>query len=194
VPNPTPSERFATLLQWLSKAVGEMSGGDRLSYLLIGLIIDRIRGIKQGFARIAARIRDGKYAPRRFARRRPPAVRRPRPPNPLPHTFGWLLNLVPDAVAFRSQLESLLQNPEMAALLATAQGSLRRPLRSLCWMLRVSPPPILARPRPAPAKDEPATTKTPPKRPPPPSPPPARAASAPEPPPPARACGLPLPA
>ena len=46
IPTPTPAERFATMLQWLAGAVAAMSGGDRLSYLLIGLIVDRIRGIK----------------------------------------------------------------------------------------------------------------------------------------------------
>jgi hypothetical protein len=170
--HPTPAERFATMLRWLSGAVAAISGGDRLSYLLIGHIIDRIRGIKQRFARLAAAIREGRYAPRSFVPCRNPAARRPRRPGPLPQNFGWLLPLVPDAVCYRSQLEHLLRDPEMVALLAEAPASLARPLRSLCWMLRVAPPANLAPARPA--------------RPPPPPPPHAA--------PPPRACGPPLPA
>jgi hypothetical protein len=145
-----------------------MSGGDRLSYLLIGRIAGRILAIKQSVARLAARIAAGTYAPRRFARRRSPGVPRPRPPDTLPRTFGWLLPLVPEAVVFRAQLESLLQDPEMAGLLAAAPASLARPIRSLCWMLRVDPPPILAPPRPAaPPPAQAAAATPPPRRPPP---------------------------
>jgi hypothetical protein len=146
-----------------------MSGGERLSLRLIALIIDRIRGINQRIARLAARIRDGRYAPRRYsAPRRPPATRRPRQPSKLPHNAGWLLHLVPDAVAYRSQVEYLLRDAEVAALLAAAPASLGRPLRSLCWMLGLPPPPILAppaQPRP-PREKKPATPKdVPPPRP-----------------------------
>jgi hypothetical protein len=162
-PPPAPAERFATLLRWLGQAVAARSGGDRLSYALIGLIIDRIRGINQCFARLAARIRDGKYFSRRFAPRRPPVGDRHREPNKLPQTFGWLLKLVPEAVGSRSQLECLLRDPEFAALLAAAPASLGRPLRSLCRMLRVSPPEILAPPaRPRPPRKTPPAPKTPP--------------------------------
>jgi hypothetical protein len=160
-PPPAPAERFATLLRWLGQAVAARSGGDRLSYALIGLIIDRLRGINQCVARLAARLRDGKYFSRRFAPRRPPADPRPRQPNKLPQSFGWLLKLVPEAVGSRSQLEHLLRDPEMAALLAAAPASLGRPIRSLCRMLRVSPPEILAPPpRARPATAAPPTPGT----------------------------------
>ena len=54
-PEPTtPAEKFASLLTGLGQAVAAMSGGDRLSYFLIGLIIERIRPIKQAFARLVA--------------------------------------------------------------------------------------------------------------------------------------------
>jgi len=151
-PTPTPAERFADILWCLAQAVVTRSAFG-LSQPLIVLIITRIRDAKQAFARLAARIQAGTYAPRRRSSTppRPPAVRKPRPPpNPLARKFGWLLPLVPPAVVFGGQLDSLLRDPEMAALLAAAPVSLRRPLRSLCWMLRVEPPKILARPaRPA---------------------------------------------
>jgi len=170
---PTPAERFASILWYLAQAVVTRSAFG-LSQPLIVLIITRIRDAKQAFARLAARIQAGTYAPRRRSSTppRPPAVRKPRPPpNPLARKFGWLLPLVPPAVVFGGQLDSLLRDPEMAALLAAAPVSLRRPLRSLCWMLRVEPPKILARPaRPAqprkPRPPRPRREPLPPYRPP----------------------------
>ena len=146
-PPPTPAERFASILHGLAHAVVTRTAFG-LSGPLIALIINRIREIKQSFARLAARIEAGTYAPRRSTPRRPPALRRPRPPSPLSRKFGWLQPLVPDAVCYRSYLVDLLRDPEMAALLAAAPVSLARPLRSLCRMLRVEPPEILPR-RPA---------------------------------------------
>jgi len=150
VPNPPPTaaESFASILWCLAQAVVTRSAFG-LSQPLINLIITRIRDAKQAFARLAARIQAGTYAPRRRAATppRPPAVRKPRPPpNPLCRKFGWLMPLVPPAVVFGGQLETLLRDPEMATLLAAAPVSLRRPIRSLCWMLRVEPPKFLARP------------------------------------------------
>jgi hypothetical protein len=167
-PNPAPVEKFASLIRWLTQAVAAMSGGDRLSYLLIGLITERLRRINQCVKRIAAFVGDGKYAPRRFAPHRPPADPKPRPPNQLPQKFGWLLPLVPEAVVFRSQLERLLRDPEFSALLAAAPATLGRPLRSLCWMLRLTPPDILAPPAkpPRPRKPRPAKAARPPPLPP----------------------------
>ena len=152
----SPAERFATIFAGLTGAVvTRIHFG--LSQLLIGLIIDRIRGLKQRFARIAARVGAGTYVPRRFASR-PQAEPKPRPPSQLPQKFGWLLTLVPPAVGARSQLQSLLRDPEMVALIAAAPASLGRPLRSLCWMLGLRPPEIQALPATPrkPAKPRPA--------------------------------------
>jgi hypothetical protein len=79
---------------------------------------------------------------RRSAPPNAPGLRRPRPPNKLPQEFGWLIKLVPEALGYRSQLEYLLRDEAMQALLAAAPPSISRPLRSLCWMLRLDPPPI----------------------------------------------------
>ena len=146
-PPPTVAERFADILWYLAQAVVTRTAFG-LSQPLINLIITRIRDAKQAFARLAARIDAGTYAPRRRSGPpRPPTDRKPRPPpNPLARKFGWLLPLVPAAVASRGHLENLLRDPEMAALLAAAPVSLARPIRSLCWILRVEPPKILARP------------------------------------------------
>jgi hypothetical protein len=151
------------LLQWLTKAVVAMMGGERLPLPLIALIVDRIRRIKQRFATLAARIGTGTYVPRQ--RTGPPRKRpgqAPPPKNPLPQKFGWLLRLVPEAVQYRGQLEILLQDAEMAALLAAAPGPMRRPLRSLCRMLGVAPPPILAAPPAVRPKTRPPKPERPP--------------------------------
>jgi hypothetical protein len=126
------------------------------------LIIDRLRTINQAFARLAARIAAGKYVPRRppdTPRRHEP--RKPRGPNPLPQTFAWLIKLLPETAPFGGQLQALFAEPEMAALLAAAPAPLRRPLRSLCRMLGVDPPKILALPPPPPRPKPPPKPKIP---------------------------------
>jgi hypothetical protein len=164
VSNPplTPAENFATLIQWLTKAVVAMMGGERLPLPLIALITDRLRRIKQRFSHVAARINAGLYVPRR--RETPPRKRpgQPPPPNPLPKTFGWLLKLVPEAVQYRGQLEILFQDAEMAALLAAAPAPMGRALRPLCRMLGLTPPAILARPPHAAPKTRPPKPERPP--------------------------------
>jgi len=149
IPPPrSPAECFAGILQWLTQAVATRHIAGLLAAPLTWLLVDRIRGIKQRFARLAARLRAGTYVPRRHTPRQPPAARKPRRPNPLPQTFGWLQNLLPEAVMYRSQLEHLLRDPEFVALMQAAPAPMARVLRPLCWMLRVTPPPVLARPRP----------------------------------------------
>jgi hypothetical protein len=145
-PQPTAAERFASFLLHVIQGVAARSGAG-LPFPLIGLIGNRIRLIKQSIARLAALVRDGKYAPRRSGPRRKPADPKPRQESPLPSKFGWLLPLVPDAVVWRSQLEHLFRDPEVVALLAAAPAPLGRPIRSLCWMLLLRPPDILAPPR-----------------------------------------------
>jgi hypothetical protein len=120
------------------------------------LLFMRLNGIKRQIDRIVARIRAGTYKPRR--RTGKPAARasprQPRPPSPLPATFGWLMPLIPKrpeeywhANGFSQGVEAMLNTPEMVALVEAAPVSLGRPLRSLCWALRLKPPPHLAPPR-----------------------------------------------
>jgi hypothetical protein len=160
---PTPAERFATILLWLAQAVAARSGAG-LSFALIALIVDRLRRIKQAFALVAARVGAGTYRPRRGGAAPRPG-QKPPPPDKLPKNFAWLLPLVPDAVVYRGQIEQLLHDEATAALLAAAPASLRPPLRSLCWMLGISPPPVLAgpaKPRKPREKPAPAAPETPP--------------------------------
>jgi hypothetical protein len=167
----------------------------RLASPLLRLITDRLRGINQKFKRLADALAAGTYKPRRYHGRKPAAAAKPRQKSPLPLKFGWLLALAPELIGNRSQLQHLLQDPAMVALIAQAPAPMARILRPLCWMLRLEPPPILAR---VPAAAATPRGKTPKKcrprsRPPdqqsPPAAQPARSA-----PPDPRACGPPLPA
>jgi hypothetical protein len=118
---------------------------------MIALIGRRLTLIRESFARLVARIAAETYKPRRpaAAPRRAP-VGPPRKPDLLPKTAGWFLKYLPEARQCRGQLENLLQDPEMAALMAAAPAAMRRPIRSLCRMLGAEPPAILALPPRAP--------------------------------------------
>ena len=158
------TERIAILLRGLTLKVAERSMWGPLSSVLLILIQGRIEAIKQRVRGIIGRLASGRYAPRRrsAAPAPRPGMRRAKPPGAVKYTKGWLVPLAPEAVQFRAQVLFLLQSPEMAALLAAAPGSLRRPLRSLCWMLGMPPPPSLAAPRPVPPAPQAAPSPAPP--------------------------------
>src|SRR5271165_1810472 len=131
---------------------------------LAQLIFTRIIEINRRFRRLADRLAAGTYKPRRYHGRKPAADPKPRRKSPLPTKFGWLLPLVPEAVQYRGQLEHLLlRNPAMIALIAQAPAPMARILRPLCWMLRLEPPPILARPKPAAQPRRKTPKKSPPR-------------------------------
>jgi hypothetical protein len=163
----TPAEWLAAIVLRLGLAVDGHSMWGRLARPLALLILTRIRLINQRFGRIAARIRDGRYVCRIVAAPSRGATK-PRPPSELPQKFGWLLRLLPEAAGHRAQLEHLFRDAEMVALLEAAPKSLGRPLRSLCWMLGLQPPTILAPPArpPKPRKPRPAKAAKPPPLPP----------------------------
>jgi len=194
-PQPVPAARFARLIAALCDAVGaRVAGPSRpgLAGPLIILIWTRLRRMADRVTRLAARVEAGKLKP---PSRRPAAPRRAtRPPDRvrLPRGGAWLVRLVPASSFGAAQLQALLADPEMAALIAAAPR-IGRTLRPLCQMLGVSLPPALRLPPPAPpaaaggrrpAAEPPGAGPSPPQRPPPPSAP-WRAR---------RACGPPLPA
>jgi hypothetical protein len=96
---PIAAERLATL-PWLARALDARSRAGWLAPSLVVLILDRLRGIPQRFARLAGRIGAGGFVPRRAVAPRLPIERKPRRPNPLPQGFAWLIKLVPDAAAY----------------------------------------------------------------------------------------------
>jgi hypothetical protein len=199
---PGPVEWFrAWLVRFMMDVGGRVSWGGITRQGCI-LFFRRLSENKSRFFRIATAIRDGTYRPRRGSSAPRPGNRRPRPPESIPQKFGWAADLLPkDEAPFRSSLVRLFQDKEMIALLDGAPVALIRPLRSICWMFKHHPPPILAlprkpkapRPEPPQAAPAPASAQAAPPEPPPPQPP-GRATSTPRPkppPPPARASPTP---
>ncbi len=87
--------------------------------------------------------------------------------------FGWLEQVLPDVAMLRGNLLSQLRDPAMVALIQAAPVPLIPPLRSICWMLKLKPPPILAlpkrpkaprpeAPKPQPQRQEPPARRLPP--------------------------------
>ena len=165
-PHHAPAGKIGLLLFCLCQAVAAKMAADQLSSRIIALIIGRIRSIKQSIERLAELLDTGKYTPRRSSEKpRAAATRKPAEKTPLRlQKFGWLLAMVPESAGARSQLDFLLRDPEFSQFIAAAPKPMIRHLRSLCWMLRLEPPPVLARPK-RPAKPRPApaprATKTP---------------------------------
>jgi hypothetical protein len=153
------------MIEGLCGALAARGAKDRSAAPLIVLAWARLRRLSVRFALLAAAVRDGRLAAASAARRRadPPPALPPRgmppaspaeawpapprlpalpPPHRLPRGFGWLLRLAPEAAAYGGQVEHLLADPEMAALLAAAPQA-GRILRPLCRMLAIRPGPAL---------------------------------------------------
>ncbi len=125
---------------------------------LANLIWMRLRRTGARFAKLAARVRAGELPaaartsasgasdqPSDFrADRKAKRRRSVRPAERLPRGLAWLLRLVPEAAVYGSQLNHLLSDPEMVALLQAAP-QMGRLLRPLCQMLgiRLSQHPVL---------------------------------------------------
>ena len=175
---PAPAERLGFIIALLCRAVAARGAGGWLGGLSVILVWARLRRLGSRIARLAARLEAGaKPAPPR------PAAARPKPPRPrkrLPEGRAWLVRLVPEAASGASQLQHLLAEPEMAALIA-ASPQMGRLLRPLCLMLGVAPSPELVKPPPATpaAPARPAACRAPGTWPPAPAPGPRRTVSAP---------------
>ncbi len=150
---PAPAERFACLVEGLCRAIAARGAASGPALPLLLLVWSRLRRLAARFARLATRLRGGTL-PVPASRLRGPASRRAAVPSPhqprrLPEGFAWLVRLVPQAAASASQLQHLLADPELAAIIAAAPP-MGRLLRPLCRMLGVAPPPGLrAAPRAA---------------------------------------------
>ena len=167
-PPPAPADRLAGIIDLLCRSAAAQIAGRRLAGPLIILICSRVRRIAGRLAGIAARLQAGKLRRPAATRRQPARPKRPYRKRPLPQGRAWLMRLVPEAPAAASQLRHLLAEPEMAAFIAAAPQA-GRPLRSLCWMLGVRPPPGLkpaqstpsAAPAPQAAATRPAQARAP---------------------------------
>ena len=148
--------RLAQILGGLRTAVAVCGGRRMLGWdrrpddprivPLIVPICGRIGRLMGRFERLVARLAAGwrpLAVPSPARARARPAVARARPDVVrLPSGFGWLVQLTHGASAYGGQLEALLAEPGMAALIAAAPGA-RRILRPLCRMLGVKPGPPL---------------------------------------------------
>jgi hypothetical protein len=149
-PPPTPadlSDRFAAILEGLYQATAR-TVRDPISGLLILLICGRLRRITRRFASLAARYAAGTLRPLRTPATEPrtagpdPPPPRDPPRDPLPRGYAWLIRLVPGAANFGTQLQYLLSQPEMAAMIAEVP-QMSRLLRPLCRALAAHPTPPL---------------------------------------------------
>ena len=161
------TNRFARLIEALCESVAA-SHSRGLAGPVIVLIWGRLRRMAARFAAAAipAAPRASRPVPSRPAQSRPALSRRGADARPrLPGGFGWLIRLSPAAACHGGQLQRLLADPEMAALLA-ATPRMGRLLRPLCRMLAVEPPPGLFAPpnrarRPSVRADTPGEAATP---------------------------------
>jgi hypothetical protein len=167
-PNLTLTDRFAQLIGGFHRALSAQSNTQcRVAGPLLLLVWNRLCGMRNRFTALAARVRAGTLpapAPPRQRAATPRPAAAPDFPKLPPLSSGWLLRMVPEPWhlnAWRTPLQELLADPEMAAVVQAAP-QMGRILRPLCHMLHEEPPPYLLlpkrprRPRPArPAKPKP---------------------------------------
>jgi hypothetical protein len=173
VASPTPTERFASLIERLMQDVaGDVPTG-WLPIPLVRLMWRRLRQLNARFLSVLARFRAGTLPkpatppPPGDARRGPPPADPPsgsQPshgprPHDLPRRIGWAFRKISWARFRRDELQDLLDDPEMAILVADAP-QLGRTLRPLCRMLGVTPPAWLLLPHRPRAKKPPRPRPT----------------------------------
>ena len=148
------SYRLALIVEALCQAATVRGAQDRSvpTLALIFMAWVRLRRLAARFEALTAKVRAGRLPARRWRGSglrlcRSDTACRARPQtHRLPRGFGWLLRLVPETAAYGGQVEHLLANPNMTALLA-ASPQAGRILRPLCHMLAIKPVPALAAPR-----------------------------------------------
>ncbi len=158
--------RFALVIDGLKQAVAAKSADYPWTGPMVLYVWNRLHRINAIFQALAALIVAGKLPPERVCRPRSPRIHsavpaRPDPETPQPvwklfsYRSAWLCAAVPSlprrfgAAQFGGQLQHLLADPEMMALIA-ASPRMRRTLRPLLWMLgieasliRPPPPPVV---------------------------------------------------
>ncbi len=164
----TPLAHWLTLIvAGLQKAAAARAGRDHAVAPLVTLLWTRLARLTARFDALVARLTAGRSpAGRPAAPARPrtrPARKAPAPGLRLPRGQAWLIRLLPgEAASYGCQLQALLADPQMAALLAAAPEA-GRILRPLCRLLAITPEGPLAlpsaagkpAPKPRPAKPAP---------------------------------------
>ena len=127
-------DRFAAGIAQLLGLIARHGHLRRIAGPLVVLIWNRVSGIGTQVATLLARVQAGHI--RRHPARRParPATRRRPARSVLPRKAAWLIALIPETAGCGAQLQTLLSEPEIPALLDAAP-QLRRALRPLCRML-----------------------------------------------------------
>ena len=142
VPPPlTVADRLALTLDGLCRAVAARIAGGGLAAVMIVMIWRRVRRTDQRIQALLARFRAGRLWRRGAVRCSGRVGRSPVGAGArLPCGYGWLLKLMPhEAACFAGQVEGVLADPEMVALLEVSEQA-RRVLRPLCRMLGVELP------------------------------------------------------
>ncbi len=148
-PPPPLASRCATILAMLCAAVAARAARQASVRPLLVQLWGALRRLSGRLESLAARVQAGRLPAARPASRTP-RPDRPRPPRPrLPAGFAWLVRQAPETAPYGAQLQALLDDPDLAALLQAAPQA-GRLLRPLCRMLGVRPGPALALKRPPP--------------------------------------------
>jgi hypothetical protein len=115
-------DRFTCHMEGLMKDVEAQVVWGWTPILLIKLLWRRLRHIKARFASVMARFRAGTLPAPGSARRRsarPRAAAEP-PPLVLPRRVGWVLQTISGTLIPGYELEKMVEDPELAALVAAA--------------------------------------------------------------------------
>ena len=150
MPPALTAPHIATVLDVLCALIARHGHLRRLAGPLLVLIWQRVRTAGAQASAVLARMQAGTL--RRYPHRRTPrpsvAPRSRASRGALPRAPDWLVRLIPETAVSAAQLQTLLSQPEVPALLESAP-QLRRALRPLCRMLGVALP-CPAKPAPAP--------------------------------------------
>ncbi|HEX3351036.1 MAG TPA: hypothetical protein VHS58_23320 [Acetobacteraceae bacterium] len=158
-PAPLPlTDRFARIIQVVLQGLGTRYRADSIlgpavAAALLNLIALRLQNLRRRFVTLVERIQAGtlrKLPEPGTARARKPAARsaeRKRRPNLLAgygvrEVWGWVVNI---ACRNGDELQRLLEDPEMQAMIAAEPRRMGRILRPLCRMLGVGEIPDLLR-------------------------------------------------
>ncbi|MBV8524769.1 MAG: hypothetical protein JOY71_22070 [Acetobacteraceae bacterium] len=135
------SHRLGLTIAGLCEALAARMARDRTAVPLLFLAWTRLRRLAVRFEALLADFRVGRLPAARARRSVENLPQLPNlaglpPPYRAPRESGWLLRLAPESAAFAGQVEYLLADSEMKALLA-ASPQAGRMLRPLCRMLGI---------------------------------------------------------
>jgi hypothetical protein len=144
IPAPGLAQTFALIIAGLCRTTASRIVVDRCAGPLLVRIFTRLHRLAARLTRLVAQLQAGPLPlPRPGG---PPASTSRRKPR-LPESRGWLLRLVPGTAEYAGQVQTLLDDPQTAALLETAPQA-GRILRPLCRMLALPLPDYLRRTKP----------------------------------------------